>query len=519
MKQQKVWKRLLLFVLIAAMAMPAAAGNRHSAADRRAQLVAENACLTESVPAHRWEPVPVEGGGEAQTFEKHPVCAPYGGELSLFEGGEPSGEAFAIYVDGRRISSDQAASGTSWEYDPENQWLTLYDYNGAEIVSYGSLCIWSYGDSVIQGNGWYGVFCDGDLKLHCMDGTLTVTGSEADERYSYEAVYATESLICTALEDTVMTLTGGASRYSGVYGGDGVCAPLVALREAGQINITGGAAVSPAEYGGYAIYAIRVLVYADCHLRGGAGLKPSEAICVTEYCTISHVNAVVEASAPGCSLFQGGTLYVNYAEHQLSEDQSSLIVTPKTYTLTVECAGGMLDGLGTVTVEVPFEYSQVPSTLDLSKVVPVRYGYVQTGWLSALGTEEPQPVALNSEYILPFTPEGAETQAQLTAVWQYVGPEYVVEEDGVAVAVPDGWCVQQQVSSVVLAVYDGQGKLLAADAKAWSEGVDLWLEVTPDMAQAACCKVFLLNSSGMPVQEPLPKALIETPPETPPAVS
>lgn len=530
MNRKNQLKILLILLLAMSFVLPVQAGRARSAERAMEALAEANAQLAETANAEGTA-VALPGGssnGPRMSLLSADRIMLYDGE-----GESAAGEPFYIWIDGRRITSDQEASGTSWQYDPEKQWLTLYDYNGAEIVAYGDLAIWSYGETVIQGNNYHGIACNGVLELYCMSGTLTARGGSAQGENAYVGAYAASQLFCTPVEGTTITLEGGPCNVSTTFGGDGASAPVVFLTQNGQVNITGGAAADPAQYGGYAVYANRLFVFADSTFKGGAGPLPSEAVWMWDDCTIGHVNVVMESSGAGCRALpelteDGPYLYINYSDYVSAADASKLEVTPRKYMLTVDYAGGTVDGETSVTAEVAFKGNQEPVSLDLTGIVPVRYGYAQTGWHSRYvqpkpTAEDPQAaevleadVALGTVYQMPFGPKNTALDVTLTAVWQYTGPEYVMGETTVAVAVPYGWCAENSVSGVMLAVYDSTGKLLGANSVSRTEENDLWVEVTPDLTKATSCAVFFLNENSAPVLDALPKVLVEEqPPEEP----
>jgi len=420
-------------------------------------------------------------------------------EVSLFGDTEEENtdeDAYDIQVDGvngTRFSSDEEAGGETWHYDPEKQWLTLRDYHGEDISANGDLIIFSYGETVISGDEWYGISSSGSVWLYCVSGSVTVTGDAP----GFDAVRAEQSVYCSPVADTTITLIGGTCDEEERYGGNAIYASTVFLTMEGQVNAIGGKGADPSEFGGYAIFADRVYAYADCTLKAGDGAKVSEAVYTKEVCVIGRVNATITASGAGHSAFAGpGTVKRKYANYTHTEDYSEWVFEPYEYTIAFHGAGGTLNGQNSVVIEAPFDIRCEPEEVALADYVFTRPGYRQSGWM----TNDGSTVELNW-FAQPNFSTVEPDSIDLTAVWECVGPEVVLDESNIVAVIPNDWCAENRVSTVVLALYDQDDKMLAAESCDWVDGQDLQLHLTMDRETATSYSLFLLNDDSEPIQD------------------
>ena len=346
----------------------------------------------------------------------------------------------------QRISlgyGNQNMSGTGWTYYASDRSLVLDNYQGGAITVTGDLNIYSYGDVDVAGQGrGHGISAgSGDVYVYVQNGTLDVTAQQ--DACGIYAGGSNSTVAIVPLNGTATIEAGptGAGIYSngivllmsppkGWTSGDTV---YYDGRGSDDVTYTGKVhVVGPSQ--GYrtnaAIHGIYVMLDAD-----GSVINPSSAPAIrcaglvigddayadtnfgidtgsTLNMTIKaggNARAIMGVSAntpeEGMEIAQHvGTEWGYYISGNPRTTPTSLTLYPKTYTTTIDAAGGTVDGQTTKTVAQAY-----PAHVKLGDYAFARTGYELTGF--NVGGET---VAANYEFI-------PQADTAVTALWRYVG--------------------------------------------------------------------------------------------------
>ncbi|MGE4484186.1 MAG: InlB B-repeat-containing protein [Oscillospiraceae bacterium] len=352
---------VLVLILALAVAIPAtgAAYEEHAVPDEVADAVEYTASTVPTVPIRNCaeeasteevlekispvDPVPAEGA----PVEESPAGVGDGLDMSVC-----ADSPYNITVGNTTFYNTADASGTGWSYSAEEGVLTLNEYQGGSIKSYGDLKIYSYGTVKVTGSNVAaspsaGVTVAGELDLYILSGNAYFTGASGSQNGA-DGINA-KTVFIIGDDDTVINCTGG---YSSNHGGHGISGDIIYLIP-DTMYITGGGSTGTV----------------------GVGIH------FTTYLYIGVCSMVVQAGGTaGYAIASPDGLYFYYSKHVtlIESGTYKISVQINRYNLVLYGNGGTYsDGRTAKLLNGSY-----PTYFKLWDYVFTRDGYQQIGWVT-----------------------------------------------------------------------------------------------------------------------------------------
>lgn len=290
---------------------------------------------------------------------------------------------YYISVGSTQFYNDTDASGTGWTYTAEYHQLILSNYSGSEIRAYGDLSIYTYGTVNISGSsgttGADAIASTGNLSIYPRTGSLTIKGGNGSTNNGGTGINS-KALYLYSDPSTTLNISGGVGN---TYGGRGISGETLYLYPQNATIVGGDSASSP----GCGIYFSSYLYVGLCSMTVRGGGTTGYDIATSDGRSFySHKQVTITKTGTYQRLF-----------------------TTNTYTLTLNGAGGLLNGSSSTTIT-----GKYPTYSLLSNYPFSRNGYTLLGWSD--GTNF---VTLNTNYC-------PETNTSLNAQWAAIDSNSIV---------------------------------------------------------------------------------------------